>query len=126
MSDCLEKSLEALEAQKDIFSRTIPVSTEVGLLKLESSEIKAKLLPSPIRLTETFKNMIPQLANERTLEVKKWLVDQTNKLRVTATQIDEYVDQVTYLKEIQKNFPLKKKQIDNLAHLYHVMHTFKI
>lgn len=60
------------------------------------------------------------------MNARKWLVSQSNKLRATATQINEYVDQVTNLKEIQKLYPIKKREIDDLAHLYQVMHVFKI
>ena len=126
MSESMEKSLEVLEIQKEMFNKTIPIATDIGLFKLESADVKTKLLPSLTRLTDGLRAIFPKLSAERTLEARKWLTNQTNKLRVTATQIDEYVEQVSHLKDIQKMFPIKKKEIDDLAHLYQVMHAFKI
>jgi hypothetical protein len=96
------------------------------MLKLDSSDLKNKLVPSPTMMLERIRNLLPELTHERTLEAKRWLLEKSTSLKCSSDKIEDYVKQINNLRAVQQQFIAKKKQIDNLAHLYQIMNSFKV
>lgn len=92
------------------------------MFRIDSGDLKDRLLPSPTILLEKLRIMIPELALSRTKEVKAWMVEQTTGLKKdTIETIDHYVGQIEKLRAIQAQFVGRKKLLDSLAHIYQVM-----
>jgi|JI9StandDraft_2_1071091.scaffolds.fasta_scaffold352478_1 hypothetical protein len=96
------------------------------MLKLDSFELKQRLLPNPSLLLERIRSMLPELVHQRTLESKAWLKQQTENLSTKGDTIEEYIRQINNLKLIQQQFVDRRRQIDNLYHLYQIMSRFKV
>jgi hypothetical protein len=118
--------MRTLEEQKELFSKFIPVSTSIGMLKLDSNELKLKLVPNPTNLLDRIRSLLPELVYKRTLESKNWLIQQTSNLIQPDESIEGYIRQINHLKAIQHQFIERKKHIDNLAHLYQIMLSYKV
>lgn len=92
------------------------------MFRIDSCDLKDKLLPSPTILLEKLRTMIPELALSRTKEVKAWMIEQTSGLKKdTGDSIDDYVGQIEKLRAVQAQFVGRKKLLDSLAHIYQVM-----
>lgn len=59
LSETVEMSLETLEEQREQFMRSIPIAISIGMLKLDSFELRQRLLPNPSMLLERIRSMLP-------------------------------------------------------------------
>lgn len=66
------------------------------------------------------------MVHQRTLESKQWLKQQSENLSMKGDTIEEYIKQINNLKQIQLQFVERRRQIDNLYHLYQIMARFKV
>ena len=72
----------------------------MGLLKIDSVDLKKKLEPSPGNLIRKFESFMPTMLRNKNREVKEWLQQSVNSLKGVTTNIDDFVKQSMALKQI--------------------------
>jgi len=68
--ESLQYTLEHLEWQKDYFHKTIPFIADIGLVRIDCTNAKNALIPSPDQLRSKLKELMPGLLRSRNQEIK--------------------------------------------------------
>ena len=103
--------IDKFRAQGQDFSG-IPYSADVGIIRADSSELKARLLPSPDKCLEALKNLIPKLIKDLATELTDVLGDLNPKLSTDPKGPEEFVSKMKVLQQAQDLMPeLKKKKV---------------
>lgn len=94
------KSLEKYHRQ-EAMARHIVFRRALGMLLVDSSEMKAKLIPNPIRCLDVINDILPVIAKKRTDALIAEAQDATFKLELKPKTTIEYVESLTFLDQIQ-------------------------
>ena len=103
-TDCLQFAIDLFLYQDETFSRGIPTSTNLGLIKLESKKARLTLIPSPRICMGELERIIPNTIKDRLEEAQKWLKDCTRKLNKPVVTVDDFVEQSANLGYTTENF----------------------
>jgi hypothetical protein len=102
--ECFAQSLAVLQHQSELLDSEIPCQADIGLLRVDTYALKLKLQPSPLKLIEDLKKMLPKVLKERLLEIKEWLTKQIGSLKSNNSSIDDFVRQQNSLRNVEKSF----------------------
>ena len=58
--ECFTQSLAVLQHQSELLDSEIPCQADIGLLRVDTYALKLKLQPSPLKLIEDLKKMLPK------------------------------------------------------------------
>ena len=119
--DAIRFTLKILNYQSEQMEKEIPYMADLGLLRLDFTKIKHKLIPSPLEIISKLKHFMPDLIRGRIKEYIEWLRVSSNALRATNIQIDEFVKQQNALKAIEKSFPKYKNMIDIVSQQFDIL-----
>jgi len=72
-TDALNYAIMYFEYQEDLFNNTIPKSTNLGLLELDSTVTRDFLTPVPKQMIKDIEKVVPVVIRERVDEAKDWL-----------------------------------------------------
>jgi len=125
-TDALNYAIMYFEYQEDLFNNTIPKSTNLGLLELDSTVTRDFLTPVPKQMIKDIEDVVPVVIRERVDEAKNWLQTCIRNLSKPATNVEEYVDQNTHLNYTQENFQAKRDGVDLCSQYMNIMAEFKI
>ena len=118
-AESFHNALALLNYQREYLEREIPFQADLGLLRINSNDLKGKLIPSPQEIIDKLKSFMPELFRTRNAKIKEWIVKSTNSLKFVGANIEEFVNQQTALKEIEKLLPKMRSRIE-------VLHQFSI
>jgi hypothetical protein len=90
----------------------------LGLLRVDSSLLREKLLPSPENILKQLQNFLPEILKIRTKNIKEWLTQSSYALKSGTGNLDEFVKQRNALKTIEQEYPKMKKKLDTLNLVY--------
>lgn len=82
-------------------ARAILSKRALGMLLVDSNEMKAKLIPNPIRCLDVVNSILPEIAKKRTDALIAEAQDATFKLELKPKTTIEYVESLTFLEQIQ-------------------------
>ena len=115
-AESLQNTLEHLNWQKEFFHLTVPFIADIGLVRIDCSNAKTSLMPSPDELKEKLKELMPGQLRARNQEIKQWLHTSNMSLRQITQHIRDFVAQQKSLKRIEKEFPKIKNKIAVIGH----------
>lgn len=55
------------------FRENLPQQTDIGLLQIDSRDIKSMLLPTPERYIRNIESLVPRVNRERTAAARDWI-----------------------------------------------------
>lgn len=120
-TDSLQHTINLLLYQDEVFGTSIPSSTNVGLIKLDSKKMKNVLTPMPKICMQKLEHIIPQTIKERLEEADKWLTDCTRKLTKPAGTVDEFVEQNANLTYTNDNFQNVRDKVALYEQYFNIM-----
>lgn len=124
--DALQNSLALLNYQKEFLENSIPVQADLGLFRVDSSEIREFLLPSPELLFRKLQVLLPEEVRIRGKELKEWLVNSTSLMKQGMNNLEEFVRLRDSVKRVEYEFPRVKKKLETLNQEAMILKDFRI
>ena len=104
-------------AQKELFE-TIPKTSNLGLLKVNSTSIRTKLVKWPAKLLLHVHTILPQLMRERCDLTKEWAAGCYRALNGRVTNVKEFVAQKSALEKTNAAMSGVRLHLDTFGALY--------
>ena len=91
-------------------SKNITAKRNLGMLLVDATDMKSKLIPSPLRCLDVVNVILPIIAKRKTDSLMAESQEAIFKLDSRPTNTLEYVDSLTFLEQIQErvNFKINK------------------
>ncbi|KAL7841172.1 hypothetical protein SRHO_G00248630 [Serrasalmus rhombeus] len=120
-----EESLEKYHQQhKEALA--IQPKRHLGMLLVDTAQLKSKLTPSPLRCLEAINDMLPLLAKKRMDAIIAEAQDAQFKLEVVPTVTTEYVNSLTFLEEIQERIEVLDEQMETVCQMYKLIDSYSV
>ncbi|XP_051560675.1 dynein axonemal heavy chain 6 [Myxocyprinus asiaticus] len=98
----------------------------LGILLVDTTQLKHKLVPSPLRCLEAINDILPQLAKRKMDDIIAELQDAQFKLDFVPTVTNEYVNSLNFLEEIQKRIEVLEEEIETVCQMYKLIECYSL
>ncbi|MCJ8749245.1 hypothetical protein PDJAM_G00174240 [Pangasius djambal] len=98
----------------------------LGILLVDTTQLKSKLTPSPLRCLEAINSMLPLLAKRKMDAVIAEIQDACFKLELIPTATIEYVNSLTFLEEIQERTGSLDKEAELVCQMYKLIESYSV
>jgi hypothetical protein len=115
-----------LDYHEHIFNEKVPFQEDIGLLRIDSQQVKEYMIPRPQEIISVLAKKIPEELQKRLLSCQEWLVSQMNVLKEKTTSIDIFVEQSKNLKLIERRFPFFKDRLKTCREIWESIRKFQI
>jgi dynein heavy chain len=95
-----KQAIDKFSSQSEKFNEMKPI-VDIGIVQVNAETIKSRLKPSPIRCRKLLEELIPGLSYTKSNELIKDLKEANMKLSGAPLNVDEYISQSNYLKQIE-------------------------
>ena len=95
------RSLEKYHREEEM-ANLIVSKRSLGMLLVDSTEMKNKLIPNPIRCLDVVNDILPEIAKRKTDALIAEAQEANFKLENKPTSTIEYVNSLTFLDQIQE------------------------
>ena len=119
--ETMTNALKLLEYQKKLFLDKIPETCNIGMLKIDCSQFRKKLLPSPGEVIKKIEEIATTVLRARVEQVKEWMNVSKNELQLKVETVDDYVRLKIFWNKIAGEFQDMKDKIDIQGNLYNIM-----
>ena len=117
--DAFSSTCALFTAQKELFE-TIPKTTNLGLLKVDSTSVKTKIAKWPVKLLLTVHTILPQLLRQRCDQTKDWVAASYRSLNGRITSVKDFVAQKSALETTNSAMTDVRLQLDTYGSLYNL------
>ncbi|XP_071942686.1 dynein axonemal heavy chain 6-like [Antedon mediterranea] len=119
---------EALERYHMQHSKAaaIEVRRNIGMLLVDSEDMKSKLIPSPLRCLEVINDMLPELAKKLVDNSIAESQDAQYKLEVVPTTTTEFVESLIFLDEIQLRIDGLESEAHIIKEMYELIDKYEV
>ncbi|XP_005385504.1 PREDICTED: dynein heavy chain 6, axonemal [Chinchilla lanigera] len=98
----------------------------VGLLLIDTKQLKEKLIPSPLRCLEVLNIMLPQLSKKKVDAIISEAQDAEYKLEFIPTTTIEYVNSLVFLDEIQERIESLEDEGNIVVQMYKLIDQYQV
>ncbi|XP_017317258.1 dynein axonemal heavy chain 6 isoform X2 [Ictalurus punctatus] len=98
----------------------------LGILLVDTTQLKSKLTPSPLRCIEAISDILPLLAKRKMDAVITEIQDACFKLELVPTATIEYVDSLTFLDEIQERVGSLDEEVETVCQMYKLIESYSV
>ncbi|XP_029013318.1 dynein axonemal heavy chain 6 isoform X2 [Betta splendens] len=120
-----EKALE-LYHNEHKQALAIQQTTNLGLLLVDQTQLKEKLVSSPLRCLEVVNEMLTHLARAKLDAVIAEACEAQLKLEFSPSTTDELVNSLFFLDEIQERITVLDKEQETVCQMYNLINTYSI
>ncbi len=122
--ESLTSALKLFEFQKQKFLDKIPEMCNLGMLKIDCSDTRKALLPSPVVATRKIEELAGVVVRARLEEVRGWIAGSRTELQRKVESVEDYVRQKTSWDRITGVFQAMKDRVDLYGNIYNIMGDF--
>jgi dynein heavy chain len=115
-----------LDYHEHIFNEKVPFQEDIGLLRIDSHQVKDYLIPRPQEIYTVLATRVPRELSDRLTECKDWLLSQMEVLKEKTSSIDIFVEQSKNLKLIEKRFPFYKDRLKTCREIWESIRKFQV
>uniref|UniRef100_A0A8C8W0I7 Dynein, axonemal, heavy chain 6 n=1 Tax=Peromyscus maniculatus bairdii TaxID=230844 RepID=A0A8C8W0I7_PERMB len=98
----------------------------VGLLLIDTKQLKEKLIPSPLRCLEVLNLMLPHLSKKKVDAIISEAQDAEYKLEFIPTTTIEYVNSLVFLDEIQERIESLEEEGNTVVQMYKLIEQYQV
>ncbi|KAK7803508.1 hypothetical protein U0070_015153, partial [Myodes glareolus] len=98
----------------------------VGLLLIDTKQLKEKLIPSPLRCLEVLNAMLPRLSKKKVDAIISEAQDAEYKLEFIPTTTIEYVNSLVFLDEIQERIESLEEEGNIVIQMYKLIEQYQV
>ncbi|XP_072525800.1 dynein axonemal heavy chain 6 [Salminus brasiliensis] len=120
-----EESLEKYHRQHEE-ALAIKPKRHLGMLLVDTTQLKSKLTPSPLRCLEAVNDMLPLLAKRKMDAIIAEAQDAQFKLELVPTTTTEYANSLTFLDEIQERIDELNEQMETVCLMYKLIDRYSV
>ena len=125
-TDVLSNSIQLLNYHHAFFQAKLPVTTDLGLLQLDSKKCRETLLPTPKACISKIEQIIPAVLRERTDAAKKWLQEATRNLQKPVVNVEDFVEQNNHLVYVNDNFQRVRDNVDLYGQYNNILAEYQL
>mmetsp|Transcript_20672 Transcript_20672/g.31581 ORF Transcript_20672/g.31581 Transcript_20672/m.31581 type:complete len:222 (+) Transcript_20672:321-986(+) len=119
--DSLKNTLRLFKYQNELFSAKLPKMAEIGLIQLDSKNVRDKIQPTAKERIATIERKIPEVIRYRNIKAKEWLSARIKQLdKQSLSTVQDYVDQTQHYQETVDEFQTYRDNVDMYGQLYNV------
>ncbi|CAF0752073.1 unnamed protein product [Brachionus calyciflorus] len=119
------KSLEKYHLEEEMV-KIIVNKRHLGMMLIDATEMKNKLIPNPIRCLDVVNEILPQIAKRKTDSLIAEAQEATFKLESKPNSTIEYVDALTFLDQIQERIDPLEKEAEVVKEMYELIEEYKV
>uniref|UniRef100_A0A667W9Y7 Dynein axonemal heavy chain 6 n=1 Tax=Myripristis murdjan TaxID=586833 RepID=A0A667W9Y7_9TELE len=98
----------------------------LGLLLINTTQLRDKLISSPLRCLEVINEMLPLLAKRQLDAIVAEAQDAQFKLEYIPSTTTEFVNSLTFLDEIQKRSNVLEEQQETICQMYKLINMYSV
>ncbi|XP_043915244.1 dynein axonemal heavy chain 6 [Protopterus annectens] len=98
----------------------------LGMLLIDTMQLKNKIIPSPLRCLEAINDMLPVLAKRKMDAIIAEAQDAQFKLECIPSSTSEYVSSLLFLDEIQDRVEILEEQANVVAQMYQLIQQYSV
>ncbi|KAG8512932.1 Dynein heavy chain 6, axonemal [Galemys pyrenaicus] len=98
----------------------------VGLLLIDTKQLKEKLIPSPLRCLEVLNSMLPWQSKKKVDAIISEAQDAEYKLEFVPTTTIEYVNSLVFLDEIQERIESLEDEGNVVIQMYKLIEQYQV
>ncbi|XP_010633543.1 dynein heavy chain 6, axonemal [Fukomys damarensis] len=98
----------------------------VGLLLIDTKQLKEKLIPSPLRCLQVLNIMLPHLSKKKVDAIISEAQDAAYKLEFIPTTTIEYVNSLVFLDEIQERIESLEDEGNVVVQMYKLIDQYQV
>ncbi|CAL8330997.1 unnamed protein product [Merluccius merluccius] len=119
------KSLEKYHSQ---YRQALAIEQhrQLGLLLVDTTQLKNNLTPSPLRCLEAINEILPLLAKKMLDAIVSEAQDAQFKLQFTPSATTEFVNSLTFLDEIQERVTVLEEQQEIVCQMYKLIEMYSV
>ncbi|KAG9342632.1 hypothetical protein JZ751_016069 [Albula glossodonta] len=99
---------------------------QIGLLLIDSTQLKNKLIPSPLRCLEAINSMLPLLAKSKMDDIIAEAQKARYKLVTVPSATAEFVQSLTFLEEITDRIEVLDQQTETVSQMFELIDRFHV
>jgi hypothetical protein len=103
------------------FAANLPSCTDIGLIQLDSNQIKKTLQPTPRAIQDAVEELVPLTNKDRINNVKEWLKESIKDLQKNVGDVSDFVQQKQDHERINERFQTQRDKIDLYGQYYGVL-----
>nr|XP_055061459.1 dynein axonemal heavy chain 6 isoform X1 [Misgurnus anguillicaudatus] len=107
-------------------SLAIKPKRPLGILLVDTTQLKQKLIPSPLRCLEVINDILPCLAKKKMDDIISEVQDAQFKLDLVPTTTNEYVNSLNFLEEIQKRIEMLEDETETVCQMYKLIECYSV
>uniref|UniRef100_A0A3Q3ICB6 AAA+ ATPase domain-containing protein n=1 Tax=Monopterus albus TaxID=43700 RepID=A0A3Q3ICB6_MONAL len=120
-----EKALEVYHSEhKEALA--IQEKRHLGLLLVDKTQLKQRLVSSPLRCLEVINEMLTQLARKKLDAVIAEAHEAQFKLEFTPSTTSELADALIFLDEIQERITVLEKEQETICQMYNLINIYSV
>jgi len=122
-----EDLIEKFKSQKDEFG-AIPVSADIGILFVDSRDLKQHLIPSPHLCLMALKALMPRIMNTDSKDLLSDLNDANSKASHDPETVAEFTEKLKFLASIAEEIPGLSDRLSHIKQIGLIMnrHNWEI
>ncbi|XP_072114311.1 dynein axonemal heavy chain 6 isoform X1 [Mobula birostris] len=105
---------------------SIKQNKKLGLLLINNTSLKEKLIPSPLLCLKAINDILPVIAKQKTDAIIRELQDAEFKLEIVPTATMEYVNSLLFLDEMQERIEVLEEESSIVVMMYQLIEKYKI
>ncbi|EDV29711.1 uncharacterized protein TRIADDRAFT_18356 [Trichoplax adhaerens] len=107
-------------------AESITEKQPVGMMLVDASQLKTKLLPSPRKCLEVVHDILPVLAKSRVDRLISVAQDAQYRLELAPSTTAEFVESLTFLEQIQVSIDSNEKESETIKELYNLIDSYQV
>jgi dynein heavy chain len=119
------RSLEKYHHEEEM-AKFITNKRNLGMLLVDASEMKDKLIPNPIRCLDVVNDILPDIAKKKTDSLISELQEAISKLENKPQTTIDFVEILTFLDKIQDRIDPLEKEAEIVKEMYELIDQFKV
>ena len=121
--DGLNNTINLFNHYHDLFSAKLPTTADIGLVQLDSRDSRKRIQPTPKEKIKSIEKFVPVVLRERIEDSKKWLSKQYADLSKPVTNVEEYVEQLSFFNYVDANFQEVRDKVNLIGQMQNVFNT---
>lgn len=123
--DFFREALDRLHRQR-LMTLAIGELRPIGMIMVDSTTMKGLLIPSPLRCLDCYNDMVPKLARQHVDRLIAELQNAQFKLEFEPSTTIEYVENLSFLDEIQERIDPLDKEAEVVKAMYDLIDTYRV
>lgn len=113
-AETIKETLLLINYQKEVLEEKVPSQADLGLFRIDSTELRDLLLPSPQVLWKKLQIILPEELRFRARVLKDWMLGSSLTMKAGIGSLEDFVKQRNSVQEIENEYTGVKRKLEEL------------